>query len=877
VGYNPSHRHVLHGLDADLIMLGLATHEVHFFVLREEVVFGRRGQEQIDAAKERSGHAEAQRRLDEQDRALSPNCINAAYKPLQILSLSTLREYLKFEFKECEAVPFKPNFERLIDDIVFLCFFVGNDFLPHLPSLDIRDGALDYLFNVYKRLLPTLGDYITSDGGNVCLQYVDIILAEVGKIEDYVFSMRHQQEVQDEKRRESFKKRIKASEDRLLQNAENGKGVQPNKEVFAGMGKAGKLLDKNDAGVAVPINVVKSTLSSSSTVVSSSTTVTSVSSVTAVSSSTPNATTSSVELSEEENEAAKKRMKEEFDKRQRAALDEHSKNVVDNVKLHEAGWKDRYYTDKCKAEDIVGRGGKEHLFKSYVVGLCWVMKYYYQGVASWKWFYPFHYAPFASDLRNIERFQDDVKFELHEAFSPVEQMMGVFPGDTAHAVPKACRYLLTDDDSPIIDFYPKDVPTDPNGKAMPWLWVVLLPFIDEDRLVAAMKPTIKDWTAKEKLQNMRGLLDGWIYVHAEHPLASTIEPVALCSKLGKDGFERRDLGDAAKWGGFTGSVIPPLKAHQVLVDKKTDIPRPKNAGVDSLLRDGISKNMALCCAFEEPERRPHLSVILPGAVEADPVLEDHDLVIRRPRLNHGGGSISEMGGSNQGGHVKGTTFEPQRVMKRQRMDGGGGANGHGNNGQFMYGSAGGGMNMQGYVGAQHMVPMQQPPHMQANGGMQWQVAWQGQQGQGQQMQQQQQHGVQWQQQFQAPPPQMMGFPGQFQAPPPPPPQFQQGMYGRPPPPPPPTMPVQYQQQQYQHQHQQQYQQQQYQQHQHQQAPQFARPPQQQGVSFSFNKGGGSATNGGGGSGRAQPPKNATSNVMMSLKDQLRATLAGNKK
>lgn len=125
--------------------------------------------------------------------------------------------------------------------------------------------------------------------------------------------------------------------------------------------------------------------------------------------------------------------------------------------------------------------------RSYVMGLCWVMKYYYDGCASWKWYYPFHYAPFASDLKNIERFQKDcTSFELHEPFKPVEQLMAVLPEDSAHAIPKASRWLMCDAESPIIDFYPKEVPVDPNGKAMPWLWVVLLPFIDEERLLAAM-------------------------------------------------------------------------------------------------------------------------------------------------------------------------------------------------------------------------------------------------------------------------------------------------------------------------------------------------------------------------------------------------------
>nr|CAD7419079.1 unnamed protein product [Timema poppensis] len=92
--------------------------------------------------------------------------------------------------------------------------------------------------------------------------------------------------------------------------------------------------------------------------------------------------------------------------------------------------------------------------------------------------------------------------------------MGVFPAASSSHVPSPWAVLMSDPDSPIIDFYPEDFKIDLNGKKFAWQGVALLPFVDEKRLFKALEPYYESLTAAEKRRNVRG--DDRLYVCLEN-------------------------------------------------------------------------------------------------------------------------------------------------------------------------------------------------------------------------------------------------------------------------------------------------------------------------------------------------------------------------
>ncbi|KAH3827407.1 hypothetical protein DPMN_129344, partial [Dreissena polymorpha] len=433
-GYDPNTRHCLYGLDADLMMLGLATHEPHFSLLREEVRFGKMPK-----------HKSAKRPQTPEETTF------------HLLHLSLFREYLDFEFSALRdtLTDFKYNLENVIDDWVLMGFLVGNDFIPHLPNLHINHDALPLLWRTYMEVLPQCGGYI-NNGGRLNLERFEKYLAVLSKFDFDTFS----EQAGDLKWLESKKNAASAEQSELLsaarklhKNQEKSVARQSMNQ-FAMLDSLADVDDDEELGT---------------------------------------------ELIPRYGEDPSDDFSEEFSE----------EDTLDDEFRHH---KRNYYMTKMEYAHVTPEVLRDQA-EGYVRGIQWILLYYYEGVPSWSWFYPHHYAPYMSDVKDFKDMS--LTFDLGTPFLPFEQLMAVLPAASKDLLPRPYQSLMINDSSPVIDFYPPQFETDLNGKQQDWEAVVLIPFIDENRLLEAIRMVSHLLTEEEKSRNIHG--PHLLYMHSETP------------------------------------------------------------------------------------------------------------------------------------------------------------------------------------------------------------------------------------------------------------------------------------------------------------------------------------------------------------------------
>ena len=160
---NKDHATIIYGLDADLIFLSMASQIPNIYLLRESSQFKRDEEEENDNSIEQElCYADidyAKKSINNEFNMYYTKFITNKYGDNNSdmfgdsnnndnnnndndTGYEAIKKFSKFNFS---------------NDYIFICYFLGNDFLPHLPSIDIAMEGMDILFNAYMEVFQTLG------------------------------------------------------------------------------------------------------------------------------------------------------------------------------------------------------------------------------------------------------------------------------------------------------------------------------------------------------------------------------------------------------------------------------------------------------------------------------------------------------------------------------------------------------------------------------------------------------------------------------------------------------------------------------------------------------------------------------------------------
>ncbi len=167
-----NHKYVIYGLDADLIFLALSTNKNNIFLLREAVHLNSGSTQNFDS-------------LNYVSIDVMKNCIYT--------QISRKINNLVDETDDPENnIMLEKN--KIINDFIFICYLLGNDFLPHIPSLDITKSGIDILIRIYAETWNNLLNYCvdaTLTDFKLNINFFSIMLEKIALEEDDILTKQY--------------------------------------------------------------------------------------------------------------------------------------------------------------------------------------------------------------------------------------------------------------------------------------------------------------------------------------------------------------------------------------------------------------------------------------------------------------------------------------------------------------------------------------------------------------------------------------------------------------------------------------------------------------------------------------------------------------
>jgi 5'-3' exonuclease len=390
---------VIYGLDADLFFLAIASHIQNIYLLREESQLS-------EKTKKKTGlfeYFDPVEDVAEELRYISINIVKKCYNE-QINNIINNKLYGTGICDEKTTVDF-------CDDFIVLCYLLGNDFLPHLPSIDIKKSGLDIVLDCYADIYIMLNQKLINtesiDDKDRCEINTIFLLELMKQLGDQEYDF--------------FTEIVPTIKNKM------------NKRFCYAQDNYGKEIWKMEN--------LKS-----------------------------------------------------FD-------------IHDPVKLGEGNvkeWKFRYYEHYFNTIEYQ-KDTIDEICTTYLEGLAWVTKYYFDDCPDWRWQYTYTHAPFISDIYNYLKTTNfdinKIKFKDNKSLSPCVQLLAVLPPHCKDNIPLAYRHLVESKDSPIIDMFPIKIELDMINKDQYWQCIPLIPVLDVQRIESAVDKIKSKLSKEEKIRD----------------------------------------------------------------------------------------------------------------------------------------------------------------------------------------------------------------------------------------------------------------------------------------------------------------------------------------------------------------------------------------